>query len=54
MYTLINDELALCLPRVEQAVIPGASHVLHVHNPGEHDRVVLGFFASQQDAYLER
>ncbi len=43
MYTLINNELARCLPRVEQAVIPRASHVLHVHNWEEHDRVVLDF-----------
>jgi pimeloyl-ACP methyl ester carboxylesterase len=46
MYTLINNELARCLPRVEQAVIPGASHVLHVHNQEEHDRVVLEFLLS--------
>lgn len=43
MYTLINNEVARCLPHVEQAVIAGASHVLHAHNREEHDRVVLGF-----------
>lgn len=43
MYTLINDELARCIPHAEQAVIPDASHVLHNHNPEEHNRVVLGW-----------
>jgi pimeloyl-ACP methyl ester carboxylesterase len=28
MYYLVNDELARCLPDVEQATIPGAAHVL--------------------------
>jgi pimeloyl-ACP methyl ester carboxylesterase len=45
MYTLINNELARCLPRAEQALVPGASHVLHAHNPEAHDRLVLGFLA---------
>jgi pimeloyl-ACP methyl ester carboxylesterase len=49
MYTLINNELARCLPHVEQAVIPGASHVLHVHNREEHDRVVLGFLRATEN-----
>ena len=43
MYTLINNELARCLPDVEQALVPGASHVLHAHNQEAHDRLVLGF-----------
>jgi pimeloyl-ACP methyl ester carboxylesterase len=45
MYALINDELARCLPRAEQATVPGASHVLHAHNQEAHDRLVLGFLA---------
>jgi non-heme chloroperoxidase len=43
MYRLINDELARCLPHAEQATIPNAAHVLHSHNPDEHDRLVLDF-----------
>ena len=44
MYTLINNELARCLPHAEHALVHGASHVLHAHNQEEHDRLVLGFF----------
>ncbi len=47
MYTLINDELARCLPHAEQAPIPDAAHVLHAQNPQEHDRVVLAFLEAQ-------
>lgn len=43
MYTLINNELERCLPHAEQALVHEASHVLHVHNQEEHDRLVLGF-----------
>lgn len=42
MYTLINNELARCLPHVEQAMVPEASHVLHVHNQEAHDKLVMG------------
>ena len=44
-YRLINDELYRCLPHAERATIPGAAHVLHNHNPEEHNRVVLDFLA---------
>ena len=44
-YFLINDELTRCLPNAEQAEISGAAHVLHNHNPDEHNRVVLAFLA---------
>lgn len=43
MYTLINDELARCLPHAEQATIPAAAHVLHAQNAAAHDKVVLEF-----------
>jgi pimeloyl-ACP methyl ester carboxylesterase len=45
MYYLINDELARCIRHTEQALIPDAAHVLHSHNPQEHNRVVLEFLA---------
>ena len=45
MYYLINDELARCIPHADQALIPDAAHVLHNHNPEEHNRVVLAFLA---------
>ncbi len=45
MYYLINDELARCIPHAEQALIPNAAHVLHSHNPDEHNRLVLEFLA---------
>lgn len=44
-YYLINDELARCMPHAQQATIPNAAHVLHSHNPGAHDRLVLDFIA---------
>ena len=47
MYTLINNELARCIPHAEQVIIPYASHVLHNHNPEEHNRVVLEWLARQ-------
>lgn len=47
MYYVINDELALCLPDAEQALIPAAAHVLNSHNPEEHNRVVLAFLAER-------
>src|SRR5438477_3747852 len=40
MYYLINDELARCMPHAEQALIPGAAHVLHSQNPEAHNQVV--------------
>lgn len=43
MYYLINDELARCIPKAEQALIPDAAHVLNSHNPEAHNRVVLDF-----------
>ncbi|HSN77139.1 MAG TPA: alpha/beta hydrolase, partial [Anaerolineae bacterium] len=33
MFHLINVELARCLPRATQAVIPHTSHAIHVGNP---------------------
>jgi pimeloyl-ACP methyl ester carboxylesterase len=33
------------MPNAEQATIPGASHVLHSHNPQAHNDVVLAFLA---------
>lgn len=42
-YSLINNELARCMPHAEQAGIPGAAHVLHSQNPEAHDRVALAF-----------
>jgi len=42
-YSLINSELARCLPHASQASIPRAAHVLHSQNPEVHDRVALAF-----------
>jgi non-heme chloroperoxidase len=46
MYHLINAELARCMPNVEQALIPAASHVLHSQNPQAHNEAALAFLAS--------
>jgi pimeloyl-ACP methyl ester carboxylesterase len=48
MYSLINDELARCLPHAEQAIIPNAAHVLHSHNPEAHNAVVLDFLSRHE------
>lgn len=45
LFHLINDELARCLPRAAQAVIPHASHVIHAGNPAAYDAAVCGFLA---------
>jgi pimeloyl-ACP methyl ester carboxylesterase len=43
---LVTDDLAQCLPGARPAVvIGGASHVMHLGNPGEYNRVVLDFLA---------
>lgn len=47
MYIVINNELARCIPNARQATIPNAAHILHAHNPEEHDRAVLGFIADE-------
>lgn len=43
LFHLINDELAYSLPRAEQAVIPHASHVIHVGNSRAYHAAVLEF-----------
>lgn len=43
MYTLINEELARCLQMSDGALVPGAAHVLHNHNPEQHNSLVLSF-----------
>jgi pimeloyl-ACP methyl ester carboxylesterase len=43
MFLLVSQELARCLPNVEQARISGASHLLHVTHPQEYNAVVSGF-----------
>jgi pimeloyl-ACP methyl ester carboxylesterase len=43
LFHLINAELARCLPRTTQAVIPHTSHVIHVGNPAGYTTTVHGF-----------
>jgi pimeloyl-ACP methyl ester carboxylesterase len=43
MFHLIIEELARCLPRATQAVIPHTSHAIHVGNPRAYHADVLGF-----------
>jgi non-heme chloroperoxidase len=45
LFHLINAELARCLPRAIQAVIPRTSHAIHVGNPGPYHAVVREFLA---------
>jgi non-heme chloroperoxidase len=47
LFHLINGELARCLPRTTQAVIPQTSHAIHVGNPVAYHAVVAGFLAKQ-------
>lgn len=45
LFHLINGDLARCLPRAAQAVIPHASHVIHAGNPAAYHAAVRGFLA---------
>jgi pimeloyl-ACP methyl ester carboxylesterase len=47
LFHLINAELARCLPRAIQAVIPQTSHAIHVGNPGAYHAAVVRFLAKQ-------
>ena len=44
-FLLVSDELARCMPRVERAIIPHASHLLHSMNPQIYNQAVLTFLA---------
>jgi pimeloyl-ACP methyl ester carboxylesterase len=46
MFTLVADELTRCMPGIERAVIPNASHLLHVMNPADYNATVLAFLAA--------
>ena len=43
----LNDILEPCLPNVERARIPSASHGLEMENPTAFNETVLGFLARQ-------
>ena len=43
LFHLINAELARCLPRAAQAVIPLTSHAIHVGNPVAYHAAVREF-----------
>lgn len=45
LFHAINDELARCLPRATQAVIPYAAHVVHIGNPAAYHAAVREFLA---------
>jgi non-heme chloroperoxidase len=45
MFWLITDELERCLPNRERAVIPGASHGMHLGNAEAYTKAVLAFLA---------
>ena len=45
LFHLINVELARCLPRATQAVIPHTSHAIHVGNPPSYQEAVREFLA---------
>ena len=45
MFHLINDMLEHCLPSVERATIPAASHRMEVENPQAFNEKVLAFIA---------
>jgi non-heme chloroperoxidase len=47
LFHLINDELARCLSRAAQAVIPQTSHAIHVGNPVAYHAAVAEFLAKQ-------
>ena len=45
LFHLINAELARCLPRATQEVIPQTSHAIHVGNPVAYHAAVREFLA---------
>jgi non-heme chloroperoxidase len=45
MFHVINDMLERCLPSVERAMIPKASHGLELENPQAFNETVLAFIA---------
>jgi non-heme chloroperoxidase len=45
LFHLINGELARCLPRAIQAVIPHTSHAIHAENPPAYHAAVREFLA---------
>jgi non-heme chloroperoxidase len=45
MFRLIHDKLEHCLPSVERATIPAASHQMEVENPQAFNEKVLAFIA---------
>jgi non-heme chloroperoxidase len=45
MFRVINDRLEYCLPSVERATIPAASHQMEVENPQAFNEKVLEFIA---------
>lgn len=50
LFHVINAELARCLPRAAQAVIPHASHVIHAGNPAVYHAAVREFLTRKWDA----
>lgn len=45
MFHYMTDELARCLPSGERAVIPNASHGMHLGNPQAYTETVLAFLS---------
>jgi len=45
MFHVIDDMLEHCLPSVERATIPAASHQMEVENPQAFNETVLSFIA---------
>ncbi|HLG38620.1 MAG TPA: alpha/beta hydrolase [Chitinophagaceae bacterium] len=43
LFSAITDELNKCLPDKEKAVLPAATHGLQFENPGDFNKIVLGF-----------
>ncbi|HKC37780.1 MAG TPA: alpha/beta hydrolase [Chitinophagaceae bacterium] len=43
LFKAVTDELNKCLPKKEKAVLPHATHGLEIENPGDFNRIVLGF-----------
>src|SRR5258705_9280778 len=43
LFNAITNELSKCLPNKEKAVLPAATHGLEIENPGDFNKIVLGF-----------
>ena len=53
MFQLITQELYKSIPKTKLATIPGASHLMHLHNPRAYDETVIKFLENSTGSSQE-